>query len=311
MAEQKPIISIDHVSMRFNLSKEKHESLKEYFVALLHGGVRFDEFFALDDVSFDIMPGDFYGLIGLNGSGKSTLLKVISGVYKPSAGKVTVNGTIAPLIELGAGFDMDLTARENIYLNGTVLGYMPKYIDSKFDDIVEFSELQDFLDVPLKNYSSGMVARLAFAVATITKPDILIADEILSVGDFLFQEKCEKRMAELLSGGTTVILVSHSMEDIARYANRVLVMSKAKVAMYDTVEKVFARAPELLELGLSVPQVTPVVLMVKEMGMEIDTDVYTVPYAVKTVLKAWNAKHPDKAVPLPQNHKTVQEGGAD
>ena len=134
MAEQKPIISIDHVSMRFNLAKEKHESLKEYFVALLHGGIRFDEFFALDDVSFDIMPGDFYGLIGLNGSGKSTLLKVISGVYKPSAGKVTVNGTIAPLIELGAGFDMDLTARENIYLNGTVLGYTPKYIDSKFND---------------------------------------------------------------------------------------------------------------------------------------------------------------------------------
>ena len=205
--------------MRFNLSKEKHESLKEYFVALLHGGVRFDEFFALSDVSFDIMPGDFYGLIGLNGSGKSTLLKVISGVYKPSAGKVTVNGTIAPLIELGAGFDMDLTARENIYLNGTVLGYTPKYIDSKFDDIVEFSELQDFLDVPLKNYSSGMVARLAFAVATITKPDILIADEILSVGDFLFQEKCEKRMAELLSGGTTVILVSHSIDQIERPAD--------------------------------------------------------------------------------------------
>ena len=138
MSEQKqqPIISIDHVSMRFNLAKEKHESLKEYFVALLHGGVRFDEFFALSDVSFDIMPGDFYGLIGLNGSGKSTLLKVISGVYKPSAGKVTVNGTIAPLIELGAGFDMDLTARENIYLNGTVLGYTPKYIDSKFGRIV-------------------------------------------------------------------------------------------------------------------------------------------------------------------------------
>ena len=146
MSEQKqqPIISIDHVSMRFNLAKEKHESLKEYFVALLHGGVRFDEFFALSDVSFDIMPGDFYGLIGLNGSGKSTLLKVISGVYKPSAGKVTVNGTIAPLIELGAGFDMDLTARENIYLNGTVLGYTPKYIDSKFDDIVEFSRFSHF-----------------------------------------------------------------------------------------------------------------------------------------------------------------------
>ena len=192
MAAQQPIISVEHVSMRFNLAKEKHESLKEYFVALLHGGVRFDEFFALDDVSLDIMPGDFYGLIGLNGSGKSTLLKIISGVYKPSSGKVTVRGTIAPLIELGAGFDMDLTARENIYLNGTVLGYTPRYIDSKFEDIVEFSELRSFLDVPLKNYSSGMVARLAFAVATMTKPDILIADEILSVGDFLFQQKCEK-----------------------------------------------------------------------------------------------------------------------
>ena len=220
MAAEQPIISIDHVSMRFNLAKEKHESLKEYFVALMHGGVRFDEFFALDDVSFDIMPGDFYGLIGLNGSGKSTLLKIISGVYKPSGGRVTVRGTIAPLIELGAGFDMDLTARENIYLNGTVLGYTPKYIDSKFEDIVEFSELRDFLDVPLKNYSSGMVARLAFAVATMTKPDILIADEILSVGDFLFQEKCERRMAELLSGGTTVILVSHSTDQTERMCHK-------------------------------------------------------------------------------------------
>ena len=170
MAQQQPIISVEHVSMRFNLAKEKHESLKEYFVALLHGGVRFDEFFALDDVCLDIMPGDFYGLIGLN---------------------------------------------------GTVLGYTPKYIDSKFEDIVEFSELRDFLDVPLKNYSSGMVARLAFAVATMTKPDILIADEILSVGDFLFQQKCEKRMAELMSGGTTVILVSHSIEQIERMCNKV------------------------------------------------------------------------------------------
>lgn len=216
-----PIIKVENVSMRFNLAKEKHESLKEYFVAMLHGGIRFDEFYALNEVSLDIMPGDFYGLIGLNGSGKSTLLKAIAGVYKPSTGKITVSGSIAPLIELGAGFDMDLTARENIYLNGTVLGYTPKYIDSRFEDIVEFSELRDFLDVPLKNFSSGMVARLAFAVATMTKPDILIADEILSVGDFLFQQKCEKRMAELLSGGTTVILVSHSIEQIERMCNKV------------------------------------------------------------------------------------------
>ena len=216
-----PIIKVDNVSMCFNLSKEKHESLKEYFLAMVQGRLQYDEFYALKDVSLDIMPGDFYGLVGLNGSGKSTLLKTIAGVYKPSKGKVTVNGTIAPLIELGAGFDMDLTARENIYLNGTVLGFSPKYLDEKFDEIVEFSELENFLDVPLKNYSSGMVARLAFAVATMTKPDILIADEILSVGDFLFQEKCEKRMAELLSGGTTVILVSHSIDQIERMCNKV------------------------------------------------------------------------------------------
>ena len=159
MSEQKqqPIISIDHVSMRFNLAKEKHESLKEYFVALLHGGVRFDEFFALSDVSFDIMPGDFYGLIGLNGSGKSTLLKVISGVMYPSGGSVAVNGEIAPMIELGAGFDMDLTARENIFLNGAVLGHDRDYMMEHFDRIIEFSELKDFVDVPVKNFSSGMI----------------------------------------------------------------------------------------------------------------------------------------------------------
>ena len=215
------IIEVNHVSMRFNLSKEKHESLKEYFLAMAKGKLQFDEFYALRDVSLTVEPGDFYGLVGLNGSGKSTLLKVISGVYKPSQGNVKVSGTIAPLIELGAGFDMDLTARENIYLNGTVLGYTPKYIDSKFDEIVEFSELRDFLDVPLKNYSSGMVARIAFAIATITKPDILIADEILSVGDFLFQQKCEQRMQELMSGGTIVILVSHSIEQVERMCNKV------------------------------------------------------------------------------------------
>mgnify|MGYP002947268512 CR=1 FL=1 len=170
-----PIIKVDNVSMCFNLSTEKHESLKEYLLAMVQGRLQYDEFYALKDVSLDIMPGDFYGLVGLNGSGKSTLLKTIAGVYKPTKGKVTVNGTIAPLIELGAGFDMDLTARENIYLNGTVLGFSPKYLDEKFDEIVEFSELQNFLDVPLKNYSSGMVARIGFAIATITKPDILIA----------------------------------------------------------------------------------------------------------------------------------------
>ena len=232
------MIEVNNVSMRFNLSKEKHESLKEYFLAAVKGKLQFDEFYALRDVSLQVEKGDFYGLIGLNGSGKSTLLKIIAGVYRPSAGSVTVRGTIAPLIELGAGFDMDLTARENIYLNGTVLGLTPKYIDSKFEEIVEFSELREFLDVPLKNYSSGMVSRIAFAIATITKPDILIADEILSVGDFLFQEKCEKRMQELMSGGTTVILVSHSIQQIERMCNKVTWLEKGRVRMTGDVQTV-------------------------------------------------------------------------
>ena len=237
-----PIIKVDNVSMCFNLSKEKHESLKEYFLAMVQGRLQYDEFYALKDVSLDIMPGDFYGLVGLNGSGKSTLLKTIAGVYKPSKGKVTVRGSIAPLIELGAGFDMDLTARENIYLNGTVLGFSPKYLDEKFDEIVEFSELQNFLDVPLKNYSSGMVARIGFAIATITKPDILIADEVLSVGDFLFQQKCEKRMQELMAGGTTVILVSHSIEQIERMCSKVAWLSHGHLKMNGDTATVHAPA---------------------------------------------------------------------
>lgn len=225
------MIEINSVSMRFNMAKEKHESLKEYFVALAKGKLQFEEFYALRDVTFNVEKGDFYGLVGLNGSGKSTLLKIIAGVFKPTLGTVNVRGTIAPLIELGAGFDMDLTARENIYLNGTVLGFTPKYIDSKFDEIVDFSELWDFLDVPLKNYSSGMVSRIAFAIATITKPDVLIADEILSVGDFLFQQKCEQRMSELMADGTTVILVSHSIEQIERLCNKVTWLEKGRVQM--------------------------------------------------------------------------------
>lgn len=232
------MIEVRNVSMRFNMAKEKHESLKEYFLAAVQGKLQFEEFYALRDVSFDVKKGDCYGLIGLNGSGKSTLLKVISGVFKPSKGSTVVHGTIAPLIELGAGFDMDLTARENIYLNGTVLGMTPKYIDSKFDEIVEFSELRDFLDVPLKNYSSGMVSRIAFSIATVTKPDVLIADEILSVGDFLFQEKCERRMNELMSGGTTVILVSHSIKQIERLCNRVTWLEKGRVRMTGDTETV-------------------------------------------------------------------------
>ena len=239
------MIEVNNVSMRFNMAKEKHESLKEYFLAAVQGRLQFEEFYALRDVSLTVERGDFYGLVGLNGSGKSTLLKVISGVFKPSAGSVTVRGTSAPLIELGAGFDFDLTARENIFLNGTVLGMTPKYIREKFDEIVEFSELRDFLDIPLKNYSSGMVSRLAFAVATTTKPDVLIADEILAVGDFLFQQKCEKRMQELMGGGTTVILVSHSIEQIERMCNKVTWLEKGRVRMQGSCGAVCAAYKEL------------------------------------------------------------------
>lgn len=234
------IITVNNVSMRFNMAKEKSESLKEYLVALTKGKLRFEEFWALRDVSLNVEKGDFYGLVGLNGSGKSTLLKVIAGVYKPTSGSATVCGTIAPLIELGAGFDMDLTGRENIFLNGTVLGFTPKHIKERFDEIVDFSELREFLDVPLKNYSSGMVSRIAFSIATITRPDVLIADEILSVGDFLFQEKCEKRMRELMAAGTTVILVSHSIDQIERLCNRVTWIEKGKVRMTGEVGEVCA-----------------------------------------------------------------------
>lgn len=226
-----PIVKVQNVSMRFNMAKERVDSLKEYFIKLVHGGLQFEEFWALKDVSIEIMPGDVYGLVGLNGSGKSTLLKTIAGVLKPTLGTVTVRGTIAPLIELGAGFDMDLTARENIYLNGAVLGYSKDFMNEHFKDIVDFSELEGFLDVPLKNYSSGMVARIAFAIATATEPDILIADEILSVGDYTFQQKCEQRMKELMSGGTTVILVSHSIDQVRRMCNRATWLEKGVAVM--------------------------------------------------------------------------------
>ena len=232
------MVKVENLGIRFNLAKERVDSLKEYFLKFTKGSLHFEEFWALDDVSLEIEKGDFYGLVGINGSGKSTLLKTIAGVFKPTRGSVTVNGTIAPLIELGAGFDMDLTARENIYLNGAVLGFSKKFMDDHFQDIVDFSELHDFLDVPLKNYSSGMVARIAFAIATVTDPDILIADEILSVGDYAFQEKCEKRMQELLDAGTTVIFVSHSIEQVKRMCNKATWIEKGKVIMTGDAETV-------------------------------------------------------------------------
>ncbi len=225
------MVKVDNLGICFNLAKERVDSLKEYFLKFTKGSLHFEEFWALKDVSIEIKKGDFYGLVGINGSGKSTLLKTIAGVFKPTEGSVQVNGTIAPLIELGAGFDMDLTARENIYLNGAVLGFSKQFMDEHFQDIVDFSELHDFLDVPLKNYSSGMVARIAFAIATVVDPDILIADEVLAVGDYAFQEKCEKRMAQLLENGTTVIFVSHSTEQVKRLCNKATWLEHGKIIM--------------------------------------------------------------------------------
>ena len=213
------------------MSKEKVDSIKEYFIKLVKRELHFEQFLALKDVSVTIEQGDVFGIVGLNGSGKSTLLKVISGILKPTKGTVKTIGTISPMIELGAGFDMDLTARENIFLNGSVLGYSKQMMEEKFDEILEFSELQPFVDVAVKNYSSGMVARLAFAIATITKPDILIVDEILAVGDFLFQQKCEKRIREMMDRGTTVIIVSHTIEQIERLCKHVLWLEHGNMKM--------------------------------------------------------------------------------
>jgi len=231
-------VSVQHVDMHFNMSKEKLENLKEYFIKLMKHQLMFEDFVALRDVTFDIKRGDVFGIVGFNGAGKSTLLKVICGVLKPTKGTVLTRGTIAPMIELGAGFDMDLTARENIYLNGSVLGYSKKFMDEKFNEIVEFSEMQDFLDTPMKNYSSGMVARIAFAIATVTTSDILIVDEILSVGDFKFQQKCEKRINEMMEGDTTVIMVSHSMEQIERLCKHCLWLDHGSVKMIGDTKEV-------------------------------------------------------------------------
>lgn len=231
-------VELRNVEMHFNMSKEKLESLKEYFLKFIKRQLYFEDFVAVDNVSFDIKKGDVFGIVGLNGCGKSTTLKIISGILEPTKGTVKTYGTIAPLIELGAGFDMDLTARENIYLNGSVLGYSKKFIDEKFDDIVNFSEMHEFLDVPMKNYSSGMVARIAFAIATVTTPDILIVDEILAVGDFLFQQKCEERINAMINDDTTVIIVSHSIEQIERLCKHCVWLEKGRIKMIGEAQEV-------------------------------------------------------------------------
>lgn len=233
-------IEVHDVSMRFNLAQEKVDSLKEYFVKRLKGQHKIDEFYALRNISLQIEAGDAYAIVGSNGSGKSTLLKIIAGIFRPTEGHVDTRGVIAPMIELGAGFDPDLTARENVFLNGAVLGFERAVMQEHFDSILDFAELWDFVDVPVKNYSSGMQARLGFSIATIVKPDILIVDEILSVGDAHFQDKCQRKMEEMRAGGATLILVSHSIDQVLEVCRHACWIHKGTLMTAGTAEDVCA-----------------------------------------------------------------------
>lgn len=232
------IIEVEDVSIKFNLAKEKVDNLKDFFIRKVKGKISYEEFWALKDINLKIKRGCSIGLIGLNGCGKSTLLKTIAGVLKPTKGKVTVKGSLAPLIELGAGFDMDLTARENVFLNGAILGYSRKQMEEYYDEIVEFSELQEFMDVPIKNFSSGMISRIAFAIATIGKPDILIVDEVLSVGDFRFQQKCEERIKNIISENTTVLFVSHSIEQVKMICEKAVWIENGRIKSFGDVDEI-------------------------------------------------------------------------
>jgi ABC-type polysaccharide/polyol phosphate transport system ATPase subunit len=237
-------IVADNVSMRFNLEREKHDTLKEHLIARIQKKVRVDEFYALRNISFEVRRGDSFAIVGSNGSGKSTMLKVVSRIYKPTGGAVTVNGSVAPMIELGAGFDPQLTASENIFLNGAVLGYNRGFMRRRYDEILEFAELREFEHVPVKNYSSGMKARLGFAIATIVKADILIVDEVLAVGDYKFREKCERRIADLLSGGTTLLLVSHSKEQVLKLCERAAWIEKGILRAVGKAKDILAKYEE-------------------------------------------------------------------
>ena len=232
------IIKVENVGMEFNLSQEKVDNLKEYIIKLIKRELMFQSFWALKNVSFEVEKGDKVGLIGMNGAGKSTLLKLISGVMKPTEGNIEVKGRISPLLELGAGFDHDYTGRENIFLNGALLGYTKEFIESKFDEIVEFSELEEFLDVPLKNYSSGMRARLGFSIATSVQPEILILDEVLSVGDLKFQEKSQEKMESLFNGDVTLLFVSHSVEQVKNFCNKAIWLQHGKLMAKGPVDEV-------------------------------------------------------------------------
>ncbi len=234
----KTVIRVEHATVRYNLSKQRVNNLKDYLIQMAKRQLMFQEFFALQDINLQVKEGESWGIVGRNGSGKSTLLKLISGVLKPYQGRVSINGTIAPLLELGAGFDDQLTGRENIFLNGLMLGQTKKFLETHFDEIVAFSELEKFLDVPLKNFSSGMRSRLGFSIATATRPQILIVDEVLSAGDRLFREKCENRMHEMLSGGTTLLFVSHSSESVKELCRNAIWLREGHVVMSGGAEEV-------------------------------------------------------------------------
>ena len=232
------MVEVSNVSVKFHLSRERIDSIKEYIIKKIKNQIEYDEFMALQDVSLTVEKGESVALIGLNGCGKSTLLKTVAGVLKPFKGSVRVYGTVAPLIELGAGFDHDLTARENVFLNGALLGYNRAQMEAQYEDIVEFSELSEFMDVPVKNFSSGMVSRLAFAIATIGIPDILIVDEVLSVGDFRFQEKCEARIQNMKDQGTTILFVSHSIEQVKKICNKVVWLDHGVLKMFGDAQEI-------------------------------------------------------------------------
>lgn len=243
----KETLIVDGVGMKFNLSQEKVDNLKEYVIRLLRRDLKYDEFWALKDVSFTLEKGDRLGILGLNGAGKSTLLKVIAGVFKPTEGKVVRKGTVVPLLELGAGFDKQYTGRENIYLYGSVLGYSRKYLDEKYDDIVKFSGLQKFIDVPIKNYSSGMKSKLGFSIATIAEPEILILDEVLSVGDAKFKKKSERKIMSMMEGGTTVLFVSHSLEQVQRVCNKAMILEQGQIKAFGGIEEISAIYEKMVE----------------------------------------------------------------
>ena len=244
---KKEVLKVEHVGMKFNLSQEKVDDLKDYVIKLLKHQISYNEFWALKDINFTLNKGDRLGILGLNGAGKSTLLKVISGVYKPTEGKVIRHGKVVPLLELGAGFDQQYTGKENIFLYGTVLGYTKGYLEEKYDEIVEFSELGKFIDVPIKNYSSGMKSKLGFSIATIANPDILILDEVLSVGDAKFRKKSEAKIMQLMEGGTTVLFVSHSLAQVRRICDRAMILDHGTLKAIGGIDEISNQYEAMIE----------------------------------------------------------------